>query len=777
MPNPYQLAFPARLGLTLSVREFSLSEALDTPYQLTVAITCPDADLPLATLIDQPVSFTITPAVLSPDLAIPGLDILASQAGLSRSWHGVVRQASRGRSNHEETRYTFVIGPRLARLADGCTTRLFQNSSIPQVIESVLRQQDLSGADFSFQLTGNQATHAHLTQWRESDLQFIQRLAATAGIFYQFTQAEDGKEVLAFGNNLEHYHRGRLQDVPLRAQAGLESHGAEAVSHFDIQHRTMLHSVRRKDFNYLTASTTLDRSSGFAGEVAAARGVDYAWGEGGRDAAETESLAQLRHQASLARQCLASGGGNVLHTRPGEVLRLARPFADAPHGWLIVEASHHGQRDQAYHNTFTAIPAHRIWRPALQARPRIHGTLPAMVVSPGENSYRYPYLDELGRYRVRFLFDLDSWSPAGDSRAVRLAKPFAGGRFGFHLPLHAGTMVNLGFDDGDPDHPYIASVLHDSSRPDHIDSGWNTRNVILTRSHNKLRMEDLQGKEHIKLATEYGKTQLNIGHLVDAQRQPRGAGFELRSDQWGAIRAGKGLLLSAHAQQQANGHQNDLSETCQALDDANQNVRAMSHAAKTANAEELDWQAQHQLLQQQIKQLQAAVLVATSPAGIALSTPGTMHLNTGKTLAISSSGDSAITIMKKLTVNVSEVISLFALKAGIKLFSNKGPIKIQAQSDELQLASMEELNISSSNGKVVINAKEIMLAAGGSWISIGSEGLKLGSGAGPITHFGDFGVVGSLAKSIPLPSFTKVNCKSCLERAFKEGQVLTGGHN
>jgi type VI secretion system secreted protein VgrG len=134
---------------------------------------------------------------------------------------------------------------------------------------------------------------------------------------------------------------------------------------------------------------------------------------------------------------------------------------------------------------------------------------------------------------VRFLFDLDRWSPGGDSRPVRLAKPFAGGGFGFHLPLHAGTRVNLGFDDGDPDHPYIASVLHDSSKPDHIDSGWHTRNVILTRSHNKLRMEDLQGKEHIKLATEYGKTQLNIGHLVDAQRQPRGEGFELRSDQWG----------------------------------------------------------------------------------------------------------------------------------------------------------------------------------------------------------------------------------------------------
>jgi type VI secretion system secreted protein VgrG len=157
-----------------------------------------------------------------------------------------------------------------------------------------------------------------------------------------------------------------------------------------------------------------------------------------------------------------------------------------------------------------------------------------MVVSPGNNSYHYPFIDEHGRYRVRFLFDLDSWSPGGDSRAVRLAKPFAGRQFGFHMPIHAGTIVHLAFSDGDPDAPYIAAITHDSERPDHITSQWHSRNVIRTKANNKLRMEDLQGKEHIKLASEYGKSQLNIGHLVDAARAPRGEGFELRTDHWGA---------------------------------------------------------------------------------------------------------------------------------------------------------------------------------------------------------------------------------------------------
>ncbi|SVL87413.1 ImpA family type VI secretion-associated protein [Klebsiella pneumoniae] len=72
----------------------------------------------------------------------------------------------------------------------------------------------------------------------------------------------------------------------------------------------------------------------------------------------------------------------------------------------------------------------------------------------------------------------------------------------------------------------------------------STRNVIRTPANNKLRMEDKRGEEHIKLSTEYGgKTQLNLGHNVDAIRKLRGEGFELRTDSWGGIRAGKGYSL------------------------------------------------------------------------------------------------------------------------------------------------------------------------------------------------------------------------------------------
>ena len=98
----------------------------------------------------------------------------------------------------------------------------------------------------------------------------------------------------------------------------------------------MLHSVRRTDFNYMTADTVLDAEQDFSGpQQAAAYGLDYAWGEGGRDATETARIAQLRHQASQARQCVASGSGTVLHIRPGEVLRLLTSAEPVPPGSKI----------------------------------------------------------------------------------------------------------------------------------------------------------------------------------------------------------------------------------------------------------------------------------------------------------------------------------------------------------------------------------------------------------------------------------------------------------
>lgn len=101
-------------------------------------------------------------------------------------------------------------------------------------------------------------------------------------------------------------------------------------------------------------------------------------------------------------------------------------------------------------------------------------------------------------------------------------------------------------------------------------------------------MEDKRGEEHIKLATEYGRTQLNSGHLVDNQGKSRGTGSELRTDEHGVIRAGKGLFISADAQAKAQGEALDMDAALKEIDRLNQQLQQLEMAAEKAQALKAD---------------------------------------------------------------------------------------------------------------------------------------------------------------------------------------------
>ena len=121
----------------------------------------------------------------------------------------------------------------------------------------------------------------------------------------------------------------------------------------------------------------------------------------------------------------------------------------------------------------------------------------------------------------------------------------------------------------------------------------NTRNVIRTPAFNKLRMEDKRGEEHIKLSTEYGgKTQLNLGHNVDAQRNLRGEGAELRTDDWAAVRGGKGVFISADKQPSAGGEMLDMAAMQALLSQALSRMESLSQSAQVAKAQVLHYEQQ-----------------------------------------------------------------------------------------------------------------------------------------------------------------------------------------
>uniref|UniRef100_UPI001F4D8103 type VI secretion system Vgr family protein n=1 Tax=Rosenbergiella nectarea TaxID=988801 RepID=UPI001F4D8103 len=150
--------------------------------------------------------------------------------------------------------------------------------------------------------------------------------------------------------------------------------------------------------------------------------------------------------------------------------------------------------------------------------------------------------------------------------------------------------------------------------------------------------DDSRDQEHIKVSTEYGgKSQLNLGHLVDAEKQKRGEGFELRTDSWGAIRAQKGIFISADGQTKAQGQVLEMGAALSQLQQALSQAEALSSAVETARAELADIQTQKTLLEQTLADLKQSALLFSAPAGIAHSTPQSVQLSAGENV-ISTSG-------------------------------------------------------------------------------------------------------------------------------------------
>jgi type VI secretion system secreted protein VgrG len=389
-------------------------------------------------------------------------------------------------------------------------------------------------------------------------------------------------------------------------------------------------------------------------------------------------------------------------------------------------------RDKSLIIDFEAIPYSEsvCFRPPFLGKPQIAGTVPARVTSNKDDPV-YSRLDDLGRYRVSFLFDRDSWEKGRESMWLRLARPYAGATHGLHLPLIAGTEVAIAFEQGDPDRPYIAHALHDNKHQDHVTLDNQQRNVLRTPANNKLRMDDTRGKEHVKLSTDYGgKSQLNLGYMTGVKKngvyQKRGDGFELRSDSHGVIRGGAGVFISANKQAKAQGEAIDMKEAIAQLEEAVSRVKLLAGNAHLANTEGADTTVPEQL-KAALSQLKEAGFLVSAPGGMALVTPEHLQLSAGQTLSVV--GNNAdLSILKRFSITAGSAINMFAQRLGIKLIANKGPVSVQAQNDRLELLARSGLDITSTEDEIRITAKKkITLNSGTNYITIDPYRVEIGS--------------------------------------------------
>ncbi|EKS5517825.1 TPA: type VI secretion system Vgr family protein [Escherichia coli] len=730
--NRYRLDIPS-CPSSLDVEDFSGTEGISKIYRYDIIFTSTDRYPDAAWFLRK--SATL----------IMGTGLLESLIE-QKKVHGVITDFRRISGSEDQAQYRITLKPFISLLDKQFRThRFFVNKSVPEVVEQILTEHGLKGWEYEFSLKRTYPKREQINQYQESDLRFIQRLLAEVGIFYFFTLHPDAQtEVIHFGDTQAALIFDKT--LPVNSPSGMSDSGTDSVWALNVEHRVVESRVITNDYNHREAQNILmsvpadmTRGEGYDtsyGEVYHYRPRHTERGDKIDPAPETANFwARLDHERFLAEQKRITGKSTDASLLPAQVLTITDstpPVLPAPlqEPVLLTQLLFTGSRKSALQVMLSAVPYSEIvcWRPPLLPRPKITGTMTARVTSAKEGDI-YAWQDASGMYRVKFDADRDDKNPGQESMPVRLAKPYSGDAYGFHFPLIQGTEVAIAFEEGDPDRPYIAHALHDSRHVDHVTDKNGTRNVIRTPANNKLRMEDKRGEEHIKLSTEYGgKTQLNLGHNVDASRELRGEGAELRTDRHISIRGGAGVFITADKQPFASDKMLSMKEAIAQLENALSIARSLSDAAETAEALPADIQSQVKLTDA-LKDLARPGMVLNAPEGVSITSPRAVRMASGSaSVGITSQENTDISALKRFTVAAGEAVSMLARKAGMKLFAAKGKVEIQAQDDALDAIAKKDVTVTSTEGRVEITAaKDVVLKnLDGSFIQITGKNIILG---------------------------------------------------
>ena len=752
----------------LLLERFSGVEGLSILFSFELSLISQDARLELKSLMGQP-------ALLDIELATDG----------ARYIHGYISRFSLQKSDGGLAHYSATLSPWLWMLSRRHDSRIFQEQTIEDIIRTVFAHyQALSS--FEFRLDQPLKSHSYITQYRESDLNFVLRLLEGDGLFFYFDHTKEGHHLIISD------HSRTL--APLAEQPQIRYHSASVTETADSitqwsSNRT-LQSGRMaiQTFDYKQPRNPLSvtmPSLNVQGDVPPYEIYDFPGHYSHGMPVDGEALVRHRLEAMEVRAKTFDGTSNCRAMLPGYTFELTQHFdhdRDAPgdRHFLLLKVEHRGSNnylsDQpaSYDNRFECIRHKIAYRPAaITPRPTISGPITAIVVGPpGEEVFT----DALARVQVRFHWQREH-DPAQATTWLRVAMPSAGEGFGHQFLPRIGQEVLVTFLGGDIDRPLVTSVLYNATHlPPRFSRatglpGNRTLSGIQTREHkgngfNEVLFDDTPGALRARLGTSQHATALNMGKLTtprtDGQAQPRGNGAELRTDAAIALRAAQGMLLTTYARPEEQGSQLDRDELLKLLAECGELFQSLGQTAAARGGQQVDTQG-IEALRQALNQWPAPssdsagapVVAVAAEAGVASATPRSQLHYAGENHDTVAQDHLQLTSGAALRMNAGKGISAFAQDEGITAIANRGKVLVQAQNDDLVLNALKNLHLSAAEGELVLTAPTIRLVADdGSYIRIGG-GIEMGTQGKAIVHASEHDWVGPKTDSVSVPAFSR----------------------
>ncbi|WP_275629648.1 type VI secretion system Vgr family protein [Pseudomonas sp. 273] len=497
-----KLTTPLQSAQELLLDHFTGGEGLSRLFSFNMGLISQDAHIELKSLIGKP-------ALLEIELADGG----------TRPIHGYITRFASNGSDGGLAHYSATLSPWLWMLGRRFDSRIFQDQTVEQVITQVFSPY---GAlpKFEFRLSKALKPHSYITQYRESDLNFVQRLLDNEGLFYYFEHTNEQHTLVVMDDST------LLKPLPaqprIRYHSAAVTESADSITGWSGQRQLQSGRVAMQTFDYKQPGNLLQvglDSVNQQGDVEAFEIFDFPgqYTHGTHD--DGEALVRNRLEALEVQAKLFYGASNCRGMSPGYTFELLQHYdhdndsAD-DRQFLLLGVQHGGSNnyltgDEAhYTNEFTCIRRKIPYRPTLSAeRPRISGPQTAIVVGPpGEEIFT----DSLGRVKLQFHWDRYGQRDDKSSCWVRVAQAWASGGFGSIQIPRVGDEVVVSFLDGNPDRPLVTGSLYNSqnmppwSLPENkTQSGFLTRSTKSgAAAANFIRFEDKQGAEQVIIHAE-----------------------------------------------------------------------------------------------------------------------------------------------------------------------------------------------------------------------------------------------------------------------------------
>ncbi|MFC6337564.1 type VI secretion system tip protein VgrG [Pseudomonas sp. CCM 7891] len=505
----------------LLLESFKGVEGLSRAYNFELMLVCQDSGVELKSMMGQHVVIEIELAGESPRYI----------AGY------LTRFASIG-SDGGMARYTATLNPWFSMLKNRFDTRVFQGNTVEEVITQVFALCTAFSLH-EFRLTRPQKRYTYITQYRESDFNFVQRLLEEEGMFYYFEHTADTHTMIICDDS--------TTLVPLPEQPQIRFHTAsvtetaDSITQWSGNRKLQSGKIAVQTFDYRQPTNRLPvamKSLNKQGDVDDFEIYDFPgqYTHGTYD--EGEALVRLRVEALELKGKSFQGASNCRAMKPGYTFELQQHYdhdqgspEDRQFLLMSVESEGHNNyldgHQASYFNTFSCVRKKIVFRPQLTTpRPTISGPQTAIIVGPpGEEIFT----DELGRVKVQFHWDRKGEHNDKSSCWVRVAQTGASGGFGSIQIPRVGDEVVIVFLDGNPDRPLVMGSLYNSQNtPPWSLPANKTQSGFLTRSTkgdggtaNFFRFEDKAGAEQIIMHAERNldtEIEVDESHSVGSNR-------------------------------------------------------------------------------------------------------------------------------------------------------------------------------------------------------------------------------------------------------------------